>query len=1071
MDEPLKALQGGDTMDMRRGRLLRAAGIVLLLSAICAGSLRAQDEVFGKNKVQYKKFNWSFLQSDHFDVYFSDGGYMLAQFAASAAESAYTSLAKLFRYQLVNRVPLVVYNSHNDFQQTNVISEYLEEGIGGVTELFKNRVVVPFEGDYSKFRHVIHHELGHAVINDMFYGGSIQSILSNNITLQLPLWLNEGLCEYAALRWDTDSDMFMRDATVHEYLVPIPQLYGYFAYRGGQSVWWYIASKYGEQKIGDILNRIKSTRSVEAGFRGAIGLGIEELSERWQRDLKVTYWPDIARREDPTDYARRLTDHKKDGSFYNTSPTISPSGDKIAFITNRNDFFDVFLMNASDGSNLEKLLDGQQTSNLEELHLLTPGMSWSPDGKRLVLAVKAGDQDALLIIDVESGDQEKLTFGLDGIFSVVWSPVGEKLAFVGNKDQQSDIFTYDLRTRTLVNLTNDLFSDATPAWSPDGSFLVFSSDRGAHGVGEAIEIRQLDYRQADLYRLDPATKQVVRLTNWGESNEVSPVIGPDGRKMLFLSDRNGISNMYEMDLTTLTWKPVTNSLTGVYQLSLSKDGTKLAFSSLHRGGFDLFLMRNPFERAQKVAELEPTTFTRTRGLAQAVPSPAAPDTLAAPDSIRRASAGSVSAPADSAAAAKDTTGLYGKNIQIDFSNYVFTENVTGEAPVDTLTRRLPRITNNLDENGNFRVNKYKLNFTPDIIYGNAGYDTFYGVTGSTVMAFSDLLGDHQIVFSTNLLLDLKNSDYGLEYYYLPNRLDLGFGGFHSARFVLVNDEYGGSLYRFRTYGASVQALYPVDRFHRVEFGLNWFNISRENLDYTDYPFQQRTMLVPQLSYVYDTILWGYIAPMGGTRYRLNAFGTPKVGSNGLEFVNLTGDYRTYQRLGRSYSLALRLAGGGSFGRNPQKFIVGGVSNWINRTFEGGYVPLENAEDYIFLQVGVPLRGYNYNAAIGSRYGIFNMEFRYPLFAFLQAGPLPIGLQSLGGVMFFDMGAAWNKERLFRGFERDEEGNVVSRDLLMGMGTGARVFFLAFLLKVDVAWAWNGSSFSQPKYYFSLGTDF
>ncbi len=1068
------------------------AGTVLAAMLICAGSLSAQeDEVFGKNKVQYKKFSWSFIQSDHFDIYFSEGGYSIAQFAAQAAESAYTSLAKLFRYQLVNRVPIVVYNSHNDFQQTNVISEYMEEGIGGVTELFKNRVVVPFEGDYKKFRHVIHHELGHAVLNDMFYGGSIQSILSNNITLQLPIWLNEGLCEYASLRWDTNSDMFIRDATVHEYLVPIPQLNGYFAYRGGQSVWWYIANKYGDQKIGDILNRIKSTRSVEAGFRGAIGLGIEELSERWQRDLKVNYWPDIAKREDPTDYARRLTDHKKDGSFYNTGPTISPSGDKIAFISNRDDFFDVFIMNASDGSHVEKLLGGQQTSNLEELHLLTPGMSWSPDGKRLVLATKAGDQDALFIIDVESGGQEKLTFGLDGIFSVVWSPVGDKLAFVGNKDQQSDIYVYDLKSKTLVNVTDDVFSDATPAWSPDGSFLVFSSDRGARLNGLGADMRHVDYHQADLYRMDLATRQITRLTDWPNSDEAFPVIGPGGKKMLFISDRNGINNIYEMDLATLAWKPVTNSLTGVYQLSLSRDGAKLAFSSLHRGGFDLFLLRNPFERSEKVAELEPTNYFKMLYAAKAPVTPPAGQAAAAPvqsadstralaaavpaqaaDSTRTVAPAAVPAPGDTArAAAKDTSGLYGKDIQIDFSNYVFKENTSDNVPSDTLSGHLPKITNNLDENGNYRVNRYKLNFTPDIIYGNAGYDTFYGVTGSTIMAFSDLLGDHQIVFSTNLLLDLKNSDYGLEYYYLPNRLDLGFGGFHSARFILINDQYGGSLYRFRTYGANVQALYPIDRFTRLEFGLNWYNSSRENLDYPDDPIQTRTVLVPEVSYVYDTILWGFTAPAVGTRYRLNVFGTPKLGSSGLEFVNLTGDYRTYLRLGRNYSLALRLAGGGSFGANPQKFIIGGVSNWINRQFEGGYIPLENAEDYIFLQVGVPLRGYNYNAAIGSRYGLFNFEFRYPLFAFLQAGPLPIGLQSLAGAMFFDMGSAWNSERQFRAFERDENGSVVARDLLMGMGTGARVFFLAFLLKFDVAWAWNGNSFSVPKYYFSLGTDF
>jgi len=89
-----------------------------------------------------------------------------------------------------------VYNSHNDFQQTNVVNEYLQEGIGGVTEMFKNRITIPFEGSYQLFKHVIAHELGHAIINDMIYGGSLQSMITNGISLELPLWFNEGICEY-----------------------------------------------------------------------------------------------------------------------------------------------------------------------------------------------------------------------------------------------------------------------------------------------------------------------------------------------------------------------------------------------------------------------------------------------------------------------------------------------------------------------------------------------------------------------------------------------------------------------------------------------------------------------------------------------------------------------------------------------------------------------------------------------------------------------------------------------------------------------------------------------------------
>ncbi|MBI3578389.1 MAG: biopolymer transporter Tol, partial [Ignavibacteriales bacterium] len=142
------------------------ACVVLIILA--TGVVWSQNSVFGKNKVQYKNFEWQYIQTNHFDIYFSQDGYELAEFTAEAAEEAYNSIRKLVRYEINNRIAFVVYNSHDEWQQTNVVGEYLEEGIGGVTELFKNRVVVPFEGNYRMFRHVIHHELVHAVLNDMF---------------------------------------------------------------------------------------------------------------------------------------------------------------------------------------------------------------------------------------------------------------------------------------------------------------------------------------------------------------------------------------------------------------------------------------------------------------------------------------------------------------------------------------------------------------------------------------------------------------------------------------------------------------------------------------------------------------------------------------------------------------------------------------------------------------------------------------------------------------------------------------------------------------------------------------
>lgn len=1042
------------------------AAITVLLLGAATPRVHAQATVFGENKVQYRDFDWYYIQSSHFDVYFTKGGDYLGEFTADIAESSYESISKSFRYQIVNRIPIVVYNSHNDFQQTNVVSEYMEEGIGGVTELFKNRVVLPFEGDYGKFRHVIHHELVHAVVNDMFFGGSIQSIITNNITLQLPMWFNEGLAEYEALHWETNSDMFLRDATIHEYLPPLNYLEGYVAYRGGQSFWNYIGTKYGDQKIGEILMRVKSTRSVEQGFRSAVGLGLEELSERWQKEEKVLYWPDIAKREDPSDYATRLTDHTKDGSFYNTSPTISPQGDRIAFITNRDDYFDVFIMNAIDGTMQEKLISGQRTADFEELHLLTPGMGWSPDGKRLALTAKSGDQDALIVIDVHSGNEQKLEFGLDGIFSVDWSPTEDKLVFIGNKDEQSDVYMYDLTTKELTNLTNDVFSDADPAWSYDGKSVYFSSDRGNYTdpakTPPDFKIQTYDVRNHNLFNIDISSRQIKRITNYSSSDQTSPVSMPDGKHILFVSDMNGINNIYVKDLERDSVYPITNSLNGVYQLSVSQDGNKVAFASLVKGGFDIFLMRTPLQRDLKVAKLEPTEFIKQ---SMAEHQPANTSSVTKKDSLIAADHVVIKTDVE------DSTDVVEDKVRADFRNYVFGEAFGNKIEKSHDTLRPIAVVDNIDSTGHYVVNKYKLSFSPDIVYGNAGYNTYYGVQGSTIMAFSDMLGNHQFYLLTNLLFDLKNSDYALAYFYLPKRIDYGIEAFHSARFLYIQDPTAAqeSLYSFRNYGVLLTASYPLDKFNRYEFGLSWLNISRDNLDDPNTPSEQRSVILPSINYIHDNALWGLIAPANGERYNFGIMASPKMGDGSLGFYTVTADYRRYYKFWRSYTFALRLAGGGSFGQDPQRFIVGGVDNWINRQFQNDRIPIQSAEDYVFLTSGIPLRGYNYAAQEGTKYGLMNWELRFPLFGYLTAGPLPIFLETLTGTLFLDVGSAWN-DRSYKAFDRNADG-LYMRDLLAGTGYGVRMVFLGFLVKLDVAWSFDLQGVSTPKYYLSLGPDY
>jgi Tol biopolymer transport system component len=1037
------------------------------------GTAFAQIDEFGKNKVQYKNFEWYFIQSKHFDVYFYPQEYYLAEFTAEAAEAAYSSISSHFRYDITNRIPLVIYESHNDWQQTNVISEYLEEGVGGVTEMFKNRVVVPFEGSYRLLRHVIHHELVHAVLNDMYYGGSIQSVIANNITLQLPMWFNEGLAEYESLGWDANSDMFMLDATVNEYLVPIDELNGYFAYRGGQSVWYYIANKYGREKIGEILSRIRTTRSVEQGFRSALGISVKELSKRWDHEQKVMYWPEIAIRKRPEDFAKRLTDHKDIGNFYNTSPAISPQGDRIACISDRDDYMSIYLINANDGKVIRKLVDGQTSKNFEELHLLTPGLTWSPDGKRVAIAVKSGAHDAIFLIDAQSGDLEKLELDeLAGVFSVSWSPDGDRLAFVGEKGPQSDIYVYDLGNKSLANMTRDLFSDSDPSWSPDGKKIYFASDRGSYLDGSRVpkgfRIWKYNFNQTHLYSVSVASGMVERLSRSDSGEDTYPVADPDGKHIFYISDRSGVANLYYMDLETGESKPVSNSMSGIYQFSLSKDGSKLAFSSLENGGFDIFLLKSPTEHLLAGDAVPPTVFVKreiAEGAAASRPSVVSPaiavDSAQSPDSAQ-------------------VRDLYGKDIQVDLSNYVF-----GGSKAATDTLFAPpnfndnfNVKENIDSSGNFIAQKYKVNFTPDIIYGNAGYNTMFGVQGSTVMAFSDMLGNHQIFLLTDLVVDLKNSDYAFAYTYLPSRTNYSIVGSHVARFLYMQSSLSGyyDLYRFQSYGISLSAEYPFDRYNRLEGGLSWMSLTRENLMETYEPNQDRNLFVPSLRYVHDNTYFGYIAPINGSRYYAYLFGTPKTGSQGISFLTGMIDYRNYVKLfGTFYTFAWRIFAGTSMGSNPQKFFIGGMDNWINVRFDGDFLPIRNAEDLQFLTPVVPMRGYNYNARFGNNFALLNMEFRFPMFGFLSAGPIPL-FQTFFGTAFMDVGSAWgwdwyDRYVKFQPFDHDGGGNLKTRDLLVGTGFGVRMVILYFLVKLDVAWSYNLQSFSAPKYYISLGYDF
>ncbi len=1034
--------------------LLRALTLpfVSLLLGTIPVAVGAQE--FGKNKVQYRTFDWKYIQSANFDVYYYDkAGLNLATFTAYVAEDALSSIQKNVRFSLTDRVSIIVYNSKNHFQQTNVVNAYMPEGVGGVTELYKNRIVVPFEGEWEKFRHVIHHELVHAVLNDKFYGGSVQSLISNDIQVDLPIWMNEGLAEFEAHDgYNSETDMFVRDAVIGEYLPELYRMSGFFAYRGGQAFYWYVAENYGRDKIGELLDRLRST-SLDEAFRGAFGKGIKEFSDQFSYDMKVLYWPDIADRTRPQDFAEVLTSHVEEESFMNASPSISPDGSMVGYISDRDGSRSVYLMELAGDREVRQLFEGERNVEFEELHLLSPRISWSPDSRSVAMAVKSRGSDVIMMVNVESGEKRRIELPLEAIYSVAWSHGGAQLAFQGIIGDMSDIYTYDIKSGVLENRTGDIYSDFDPVWSTDDRSLYFLSDRAANGVqqdsGLQFRVWEYDFQQIDLYQLDLASGALGRVTS-DEAREKSPFSGPD-QSYFFISNRNGIDNIYHATGVDSTPRPLTNSITGIEQLSATPDGSKMVFSAWNGTGYDLFLLRSPMDETLGLDSLEMTTYAR-----RVLP-------------VEEGSAGRDLVEVDEGAAQTALLG-YGE-VTIDLEEAVVASDRGDVVDTDVFLPSGELPSGALSPEGDFLSRDYKVKLSTDIIQATGGYSSFYGPQGVIQALFSDELGDHRILVATDLQLDLNNSDFYLTYDYLANRTDYRVGLFQEA--VLFRVGSFGDITRFRERGVSTKLSYPLDRFRRVEGSFTFMNVSRESISRDGFlPDQSKFMALPGVGHVFDNTESLLLSPVRGSRYYNNVTFSPKIGENGVGFVTLETDFRHYIPLDKwgLWDIAMRFTGGASFGGEPQQFYVGGIDGfWINSDFADDGIPIENAEDYSLFSPVFPLRGYDWGEALGSKYGLVNLELRYPLLIGGSGGVLASLLQFVTGTAFVDVAAAWDDELSLTRELLD--GRTVVDDLRIGTGFGLRSFLLGLPVRFDIAWRYDLDAWTGASYYISLGSDF
>jgi Tol biopolymer transport system component len=548
---------------------------------------------FGKNKVQYKNFKWSVIHTEHFDIYFYEDARQSAMDAAQIAERSYAYLSEVLDYKFKQKIPLLLYSSHNDFQQTNAIQSYISEGTQGVTESLKGRMILPITGSYAQFVHVLTHEMVHAFQFDILMAEGPADLVRR---FNPPLWFIEGMAEYLSVGMDNITRMWMRDAVLNNTLLSIPEMAYVFdirVYRMGQAIWYYVGERYGKEVVGRIFKTARATGDLGRAFKAHTGLDLEELSKRWQDDARTRYLPENVVLKKPGEVAKPITDPCVDCTSINIVPAISPDGKELAYIGDKNYMLHMFLRDLDTKKEAHSIVKSGTSESYEVLRYFDTSMNWSPDAKYFSFIAKAGANDAIYIVEAQKREVvDKLTFkNITSMTAPSWSPDGNRLVFTGLQGGISEIFMVDRDGANLKKLTNDRYSQLHPQWSPDGKKIAFTTDQGPNTKIDSLIFG--DYNIA-LYDFDSGNIEL--LTETG-GNYINPIWSKASDEIFFVSDMNGIPNIYSINLQSRDVYRITNFITGVSgiitetpAITLAPQTGRLAFSAFSNGGWYIYTL-------------------------------------------------------------------------------------------------------------------------------------------------------------------------------------------------------------------------------------------------------------------------------------------------------------------------------------------------------------------------------------------------------------------------------------------------------------------------------------------------
>lgn len=1101
-----------------RSFLFFVLSVACVFGGLQSASAQANLERFGQNRVQHRKFQWKYFDTKHFRVYHYDrNGVALARYVAEQAERDIAMVEKKMSGTFPDRFNIMLYNSYDDYRQTNIGLKYdnqIEGSATGTVDVVGDKMVVYFDGIHTDLRRQIRKGMSQVVMQRALFGDNFREVVRNSLLLNLPAWVSQGYMAFMVDGWDALSNSEWKNLVAANPKLKFYTLAERYPELAGKAFWKFVSDKYGPLVPKTLLYAMQSKTSLSKGLRMTLDMKPLPAYDTCLAWYRAQYAVDSLQEETPKiDSTLIAIPLPKNGGTMQTL-RVSPRGQDVAYCVFRNGEYFVYLQKTMNEQVRSQIL---QVGNLDYNETTPdpnyPLLAWNNNGDKLAIMYQEKGATKLRIYNSQKARIENYIIPkkrFDRVLSMAFDEDNDQILFSALRKSQTDLYAFTIKRYRLDNITDDIWDDIAPQFISGGSRrgILFLSNRPEANMDVPALVNQLPTGPMNLFFYDTKTKSRKLLQcSYNQGFHITQPIQYGADNFAFLMDSNGVQNKYVVTFVrkgnnydSAVPVAVTNYSTSILNHQYNAAANQVADVLQIGKEYHIFFAPTQIPGKNASAKVLQPTKLRLNELQQAN----MPQTITTSGSVNGGSSVLQS----------------GNTFQSEFSKE------SGNTQIATLQSDMKR-RHRFDEDSSLiidpnvtdssylklRARKYRLSFKPDFFQArldNAILFTQYQnaqlqgnsyqqppLGGLISISLNDALENQKITAGIRLPLNFSGMTYFLQYQNFTNRWDWGILALRSANFYNYNVSYvdtsGRSVFTNEQLGKVTSlmlqgnAAYPLDRRRRLEgtLGLRQDVLDFKAEDTLSLALSPRTKsfwMMSRLEYVFDNSKVLTTNIREGLRYKV--FGEYLLGlssSNKGGFFNLGFDFRYYQRLYKNCIFAFRGAAAHSEGNQHILYFLGGTDGWISP--QSGTTPPVQDEHYAFSALSSPMRGYKQNARNGNSYALANLELRIPILPTILNRPINSSiLRNLQLVGFSDIGSAWNgvlpnTSNTTRNYLLSSPFTPVSLNidkttnagLALGYGAGLRTTLLGYFLRYDAGWSYDG--LPKPIHYVSIGLDF